>query len=161
MLTCLAFCKKPAPDIHFTLEEVEVSESMMAKFYSASNNIRQEKDSVVAIAMLLNRECPECLDEEKYYLASTIVTGSKTMNVSWKKYLFSMNQFSGFKDKRLIFDPKQPNHINNLKAAKKAWKNPKKVMFYASEIDNPIHFNQVKRNGERPEGFYHFFSFKL
>ena len=135
---------------HYLLPETEVIG------YTYENNIHKA-DSVKAIAMLLNRECPECCFEEKVYVASCIVTGSKSLGVSWKTYIFNLGQFWGFSDKRVIFDPIK--NKENLLATQVAWEHPKKVRFYATKIDG-LHFKQVKRNGVKPANFYHHFSFK-
>lgn len=157
LLLALTFLGMTQPEIlfHHKLEEVEI------KGIKASYNIRTEQDSVKAIAMLLNRECPTCSEEEKYYVASCIVTGTKKYKTDWKTYLFDMGQFWGFSDKRIQFNPKNKIHRSNLEASKRAWEHPKNVLFYASEIDSSQHFNQVSKNGTRPKGFYHFFSNKL
>lgn len=144
-------------DFHVPLPEVEILEYV--KVYS---NI-QQADSIVAPAMLLNRECPTCSYEEKVYWASCITYGVKRGYWTWKQIMFQKRQYWGFKDKRLRFNPKNKNHQENLKAVKEAWKNPKPVLFYASEKDtanNSIHFKQVKRNAVW-KGKGHYYSLYL
>jgi hypothetical protein len=138
--------------------EIEIPETVVT-LYKQENNIFLA-DSVKALAMLLNRECPECSFEEKIYVASCIVTGSKEEKVSWKTYLFEMKQFWGFRDKRIYFNPNEENHIENIKASIQAWENPKKVRFYTSKIDTSAHFRYVlNRNPIKKKGFYHYFTF--
>ncbi len=139
------------------IREITLPETNVIIYHRETNIFKA--DSVKALAMLLNRECPNCTFEEKVYVASCVVTGSKSLNISWNEYLFQKNQFWGFSDKRICFDPKIPNHLNNLQASITAWKEPKKVRFYASKIDTPSHYKYVKRKGIKPEGFYHYFRF--
>lgn len=134
--------------------------TIQATAFKPSYDITTEQDSVRAVAMLLNRECPTCSLEEKVYVASCVVTGSKSINVDWKTYLFEKGQFWSFDDKRIQFNPEKPNHLENLMAAEKAWKNPKKVRFYATKIDGS-HYKQVKRKGVKPKGFYQYYSYNL
>jgi hypothetical protein len=134
--------------------------TIQATAFKASYDIKTEPDSVRAVAMLLNRECPTCSFEEKIYVASCVVTGSRSINVHWKTYLFEKGQFWSFDDKRIQFNPKKSRHRENLLAAEKAWKNPKKVRFYATKIDGD-HYNQVKKKGIKPRGFYQYYSYYL
>lgn len=149
VIMCLK-CSLQLPSIEAILQPVEIIG------YKASNNILIETDSIRAVAMLLNRECPDCCEEEKVYVASCIVTGSRSLGVSWKTYLFKKGQFWGFTDKRITFNPKI--HQSNLNASIKAWTNPKKVRFYATSIDGS-HFVHVKRNGFTKSGFYQYYSY--
>jgi len=123
-------------------------------------NIQIQNDSSIAMAMLLNRECPTCSYDEKIYWASCIVTGSQSVNVSWKHYIFKMKQFWRFNDKRIQFNPSIPNHIENLMACKQAWANPHKVRFYAGKYDiGTKHYKQVKNNAVWKG--HHYYSYKL
>lgn len=118
------------------------------KEYSSQNNIF-EADSILALAMLLNRECPTCPYEEKVYWASCVTYAVTKGMWTWQEHLFAKGQFWKLKDKRIRYSPKKRLHQENLKAVQEAWKNPKPVMFYASKIDtmnNSIHYRQVKRN---------------
>ena len=116
-------------------------------------------DSILAIAMLLNRECPECSFLEKQYVASCVITGSIEANCSWKEYLFNRGQFWGLQDKRVSYDSRE--NQDNLLASRYAWENPYPVRFYASSIDTGNHFKLVKSKGFRPQGFYHYYSMNL
>lgn len=127
------------PEYHILLEEVEV------KDYRYCSNI-YKADSVLALVMLLNRECPTCSYEEKVYWASCTTYGVSIGRWTWQEFIFERGQFWGFTDKRIKFNPNNKRHQENLKAVIQAWENPKPVMFYASHIDDPLHYNQVKRN---------------
>lgn len=146
---------KDSKEYHLTLPEIEVKE------YNAQNNIH-EADSILALTMLLNRECPTCSYEEKVYWASCTTYGVKKGYWTWKEFVFKKKQFWDFKDKRIKYSPKKRLHKENLKAVKEAWENPKPVMFYASKIDtanNSLHYKQVKRNAVW-QG-HHYFSLNL
>lgn len=150
----VSYCNQKARIIEIKLNEIEI------KSYKSQKDIFKA-DSVLAIAMLLNRECPECSFVEKQYLASCVITGAKQSNVSWKDYLFNMGQFWGFEDKKITYDANNSNHIENLLASQYAWETPKPVRFYASSIDKSCHYRSVKSNGFRAKGFYHYYSFSL
>lgn len=140
---------------HLNLPEVEVKE------YNSQNNIF-EADSILALTMLLNRECPTCSYEEKVYWASCTTYGVTKGKWTWKQFIFNKKQFWNLKDKRIRFDSRNKRHQQNLKAVKQAWRNPKPVMFYASKIDtanNSLHFKQVKRNAVWKG--YHYYSLTL
>lgn len=126
-------------------------------YYKPETNIHRA-DSVKALAMLLNRECPECTFEEKVHVASCVVTGSRSLNVSWRVYLFEKKQFWGFKHPKITYQD-SPNHRENLRASIAAWTKPYKVRFYASEGDTETHLNKVKRKGYRKQGFFHYFTY--
>lgn len=134
------------------LPPVEISE------YGKQSNI-YKADSVVALAMLLNRECPTCSYEEKVYWASCTTYGVSKGKWKWKQFVFNKGQFWNFNDKRLRYNPKNKNHQENLDAVIEAWTNPKPVMFYASNIDDPLHYKQVKRNAVWKG--YHYYSLSL
>ena len=124
------------------LPEIEV------KDYKKCSDIFKA-DSILALAMLLNRECTTCSYEEKVYWASCTTYGVTKGMWTWQDFLFNKKQFWGFSDPRIKFNPKNRLHRQNLKAVKEAWENPKPVMFYASKIDtanNSLHYKQVKRN---------------
>lgn len=146
----------PDKTFDFQLKEVEI----VSNRYDFQDDI-YKADSLLAIAMLLNRECPTCSEDEKVHIASTIITGSRTLKIDWKTYLFDLGQFWGLSDPRIFYDPHNPICKSNLKAARLAWSNPVPVRFYASEIDTTLHFKQVSRNGFRKAGFHHYFSFYL
>ena len=126
-------------------------------FYQKTNNIHKA-DSVLAIAMLLNRECPTCSQEEKEYVASCVITGANSLNISWKEYLFNKGQFWGWRHPRIFYDPNDKICQSNLKASRDAWQNPKKVRFYATKIDGQ-HYKNVSKKGFKKSGFYHTFSY--
>ena len=124
------------------------------KEYESCNDIYQA-DSVVAVAMLLNRECPECSFEEKVYMASCVTYGTSFFNVDWKTYVFKKNQFWNLTDPRIKFD--KDKNEDNLKASLQAWNDPKPVIFYASDkYDKKTkHLKQVKRNSVW-KGFHYY-----
>lgn len=124
------------------------------KEYESCTDIYQA-DSVVAVAMLLNRECPECSFEEKVYMASCVTYGASFFNVDWKTYVFKKNQFWNLTDPRIRFD--KDRNKDNLEASLQAWTNPKPVMFYASDKydKKSIHLKQVKRNAIW-QGFHYY-----
>jgi hypothetical protein len=126
-------------------------------YYKPEKNIFHA-DSVKALAMLINRECPECTFDEKVHVASCVVTGSKSLGVSWKVYLFKKKQFWGFKHPKIEYRD-TPKHKQNLMASIEAWTNPYRVRFYASSQDTEQHFNKVKKRGYRKKGFYHHFTY--
>lgn len=144
-------------DIHLLLPQVDIVD------YNKIHTDIFKADSLVAPAMLLDRECPTCPYEEKVYWASCITYGVSKGYWTWKDFMFNKRQFWGLKDKRIKFNPRNKRHQENLEAVKQAWKNPKKVMFYASEKDtanNSIHFKQVKGNAVW-QGKGHYYSLYL
>lgn len=140
--------------------EIEYTDLTVVNTLQKETNILIQQDSSIAMAMLLNRECPTCSYDEKVYWASCIVTGSRSLNKDWRTYIFKMKQFWSFKDKRLKFNPSIPNHIENLNACRQAWADPKRVRFYAGKYDiGTKHYNQVSRNAIWKG--HHYYSYKL
>jgi hypothetical protein len=135
----------------YALNEIDIV------YYKPEKNIFHA-DSVKALAMLINRECPECTFDEKVHVASCVVTGSKSLGVTWKVYLFEKKQFWGFKHPKIEYRD-TPEHKQNLMASIEAWKNPYRVRFYASNQDTKTHFNKVQRKGYKKKGFYHHFTY--
>lgn len=113
-------------------------------------------DSVLALAMILKRECPECSLEEKVYLASCFITGAKVAKVNWKTYVFEYGQVWNLKDPRINYNPKTDKE--NLQASRLAWTSPKRVRFYTHKRDNPTHYNSVVKN--KVYSAIHTYSFK-
>lgn len=121
--------------------------------YHAQDDITKA-DSVLILAMILNRECPTCPFEEKVYLASCFITGAKEAGVSVHDYIFNYKQVWNLHDARISYSPMDNN---NLLAAKTSWLYPKHVRFYASSFDNVSHFQAVKKNSVYKG--YHYYSF--
>ncbi len=121
--------------------------------YRAQDDITKA-DSVLILAMILNRECPTCPFEEKVYLASCFITGAKEAGVTVHDYIFNYKQVWNLHDKRISYTPM---YGQNVLAAKEAWKSPRPVRFYSSTNDNNVHFQAVKKNSVYKG--HHYYSF--
>ncbi len=143
--------------VEYEIIDLTVTENLILQ-----TDLQAQTDSSIAMAMLLNRECPTCSYDEKVYWASCIVTGSRSVNTTWKKYIFESKQFWHFTDKRIQFDPSNSNHIENLMACKQAWAFPHRVRFYAGKYDiGTKHYKQVKQNAVYKGCHYYSYNLRI